>query len=931
MRNVRPFRFPMWARWAGAWAAAMLLLVAGGSITLLMSQSSGCSVSGFSLSASYANAPIPAVGTTFQLKWTSSSTCSSEALVQSNVNWITPPSVTSSGGSGSGTFTVQSNSGSARMATITVGSLGSNGSSFNGSNVFLVTQAGAATPPAATIVYYAVLNQIFALNLLNGQSTVVDTAPAASQIKQINGLLFDTQGRIIYAGYNQSNPTQGFVRVYNPATGADTLLASGLQFPWELALDPSGSSVVVGDLPGSYRVSLPSGSGTATPVTLASAAGDLLSYDSQGNLYSAGSNRVAQIDPVSGAILNSSPQYSGVDFVAMTYDPFTNKLWFADLSANECLRSASLTTTTLSVSGCIVSFPSGVDTVGSLAADGAGNIWVASSSSVADYNVTSNNIAKTYAASGYPTGIAPLTGLGAPPACSYSLSSTNFSNLPSNTANYSVTVTTSGGGPGGCPWAASVTQGALTLSGQTSGTSSGTLVFTLTNNSSTSQQHDAISVAGQTISITQNGASASSCAAPSLSSSSLNVGSSSMSYSGSFTVSVPSGCTWNATSGSSFLTVTSTNISNGTVNYTASANTTGSSRSGTITVATNVGSAMFTLNQVVATAALTSTAPSSCSAPASQKYVAQNSPFYAWFASAPGNGSDNVSVQIFLVAGTQPLNVTTLATKTGCFYAPINLGSSAPNNYTAFFYLNNTLAGSAFFTIVGNQVTVSISGAATNPSPGLTQENIQTTLPKALSDNAQLSYATNFTVSGGVTAAASPGAYDCNISAASVTIPAGQTQSPNATFSGGTVAGNCSATVSQVSLPTLNFAPAVTGGPTITNSAMVPQITSVAETASGGTLTLVVTGYSLTRDLSNITYTFTPASGFSITSAQLPVNVQSGALSWYQGASSAATGGQFQYTQSFNLSSATSADLSSVAVTVTSSTGTSPSMTATLH
>ena len=60
--------------------------------------------------------------------------------------------------------------------------------------------------------------------------------------------------------------------------------------------------------------------------------------------------------------------------------------------------------------------------------------------------------------------------------------------------------------------------------------------------------------------------------------------------------------------------------------------------------------------------------------------------------------------------------------------------------------------------------------------------------------------------------------------------------------------------------------------------------------------------------------------------------VTSPAATWYSSAGSAATGGQFQYTQQFKISGGTSANLSSVTVTVTSQTsGTSPPVTINLQ
>jgi hypothetical protein len=954
MKMPRPFRLPRWARWVAAWMAAVFFLVVGGSVTLLMSQSSGCTTTSFQISGPSA---FTALAQSFTLSWSktpSTPSCASIALVQDGVTWLTPPLVTASGSNGSATYTMQANTGSTRTATILVGSTslenGNTGTAFQDGTTFTVTQSAAVASPATTIYYSAFSPaQLWSLNLATRQTTLIDSSP--SEDTPLSGLLFDPQGRIVY--------TEPFsIRAYNPTTFADTLLASGFAFLTAIALDPSGTSVLAADFAGGsiYRISL----STGTAMTLGSAGAFLsptgLAYDSQGNLYAIiGDNQIEQINPTTGAVIKTGPLVgicsSGCSLPSLTYDSFSNKLWAAD-DVNNCIHSFDLATLTPSacVGGGIFSGPGGI------AADGAGNIFVASNaisvvvSYLLSYNITTGAITQvSNALSNGINGLAPLSGLGAPPGsastCTFALNQLIPSNFPASGGTGSVTLSVTGGS-GSCPVGPSFSSSFILIGTVPSSLGSGasvTVNFTVAPNNSTSTLTGTMTIAGQTVTITESGA-ASSCSVT-LSQTSIDV-SDTASFSGSFTVTAPSGCAWTAVSNASFLTVTAgaSGTGNGTVTY--SVNGSGSATTGTISVKTSTSTANFTLNLVAATAVISSVSPSSsCSPPASQKYFLQNSSvtLYAWFASTPGSSSDQVGANVVYFpngtgAGTIIGTTTFLQAATGCFFAPITLSAPSPGLYEVIFSLNLLTAGNPQFTIVGNQVSVGASGTL-SPLPGPNQENVAVTQPNALPDAATLTLNQTFSPSGVVNAASSPGAYDCRFvpqSGSNVTIPAGQTQSPASTFSGGTVAGTCSIGVSNVSLPGLNFEPplnsvSITNTPSSSNTPNIANGVSQTSAAANATLTLQVTGYSMTRDLSLITFAFSPASGFTIGSSTVTANVQSQAVTWYTSAGSAATGGQFQYSQSFNIGSGTSADLNSVTVTVTSTTGTSPPVTISLH
>ncbi len=530
-----------------------------------------------------------------------------------------------------------------------------------------------------------------------------------------------------------------------------------------------------------------------------------------------------------------------------------------------------------------------------------------------------------------------VTQAGATPACTYSLSQPSPSSFPASGGTGSLLLSVGGNGSTACPISAPSTSSFITITSTVPtvlgpGTSV-TITFTVAPNTSSATLTGTLNIAGQTATITQSGAS-SSCSV-SVSPSSINIGSQAANFASTFSVTVPTGCSWTAASNNtSFLTIVSGQSGSGTgsVNYSVnSPNTSSSARTGTITVVTSSGTATFTINQVFPALSVSATSPaSSCSAPASQEYYLQGNSLtiYPWFASAPGSGSDAVTAAVTNSAGTAVTGTITLVAAVGCFFAPAPLSSLPAGTYTLAFSLNNTAAGSLTLVIVANQINLSAGTLA--PLPGSNQETVQAALPgSTLPDPATVALSASFSANGVVNAAASPGSYDCRFvpqAGSSVTVPAASA-SASTTVSGGTVAGTCSIGVSGASVPGLNYSPTFNSVSIINtpSSSNTPYIASVTQSSApgSGTLTLVVTGYSLTRDLSSIAFTFTPASGFSLGSPSVSANVQSQAVTWYTSAGSAATGGQFQYTQSFNIGSGTSANLAQVSVSIASSTGSS--------
>jgi hypothetical protein len=164
---------------------------------------------------------------------------------------------------------------------------------------------------------------------------------------------------------------------------------------------------------------------------------------------------------------------------------------------------------------------------------------------------------------------------------------------------------------------------------------------------------------------------------------------------------------------------------------------------------------------------------------------------------------------------------------------------------------------------------------------------------------------------------------------ATFTIPAGSTTAPNLTVLTGTTAGTITLTT------TLTASGAQLGSPTtqtILNAAGVPFISKVTLQQVSGGVTVVVTGFSSTRDMVNASFAFAPATGDTFTSDNVSVPVQSAFTTWWANtAQSNPFGTEFTLTIPFTLATATQSVTSvavvSVTVTLQNSKGASNSVT----
>jgi len=163
----------------------------------------------------------------------------------------------------------------------------------------------------------------------------------------------------------------------------------------------------------------------------------------------------------------------------------------------------------------------------------------------------------------------------AAPACSYAISQSSQSiSASSSSGNIGVTA------GGACAWTAYSNANWITITSGASGTGNGSVVYSVDANGTLSARAGTIVAAGQTFTINQAAATCS--FGLSASTASVAFGATT----GNVSVSALPGCSWSAQSNASWLTITAAGSGNGigTVSYSVAANTTSSSRTGTITI-----------------------------------------------------------------------------------------------------------------------------------------------------------------------------------------------------------------------------------------------------------------------------------------------------------------------------------------------------------
>jgi len=159
-----------------------------------------------------------------------------------------------------------------------------------------------------------------------------------------------------------------------------------------------------------------------------------------------------------------------------------------------------------------------------------------------------------------------------------------------------------------------------------------------------------------------------------------------------------------------------------------------------------------------------------------------------------------------------------------------------------------------------------------------------------------------------------------------ITIPANSTTNQAIDFNSGSTAGTITLTIG-LTAGGANVTPSTLTPVNVSVPAAPPVINSVQLTRSAQMMTATIVGLSSTRDMTQAHFHFTPASGKSLSTTDLTVDLSPPFGSWYGSSTSAGFGTTFLYTQPFILNS-DATTVESVAVTLTNSKGDSQPSTA---
>jgi len=157
------------------------------------------------------------------------------------------------------------------------------------------------------------------------------------------------------------------------------------------------------------------------------------------------------------------------------------------------------------------------------------------------------------------------------------------------------------------------------------------------------------------------------------------------------------------------------------------------------------------------------------------------------------------------------------------------------------------------------------------------------------------------------------------------TVPAGSKTTPQVALQTGTVAGTITVTLTLTS-GGVDVTPAALTPIPLPISAAAPVITHVTFTnSSAGLITVAISGFSNTREMSQAEFVFTGTDAGHLRSSKVDVPATLPFSTWYSQSDSDQFGSEFTYTQHFQLSKP-DAGVTGVSVTLANSVGTSGSV-----
>lgn len=205
-------------------------------------------------------------------------------------------------------------------------------------------------------------------------------------------LVLNSQGQLLY-----SLPTNGTVDLYDPKTGVNSVVVTGVKQARDLCIEPSGQTMLIAIYTLGQIVRYNFATGTQTILTKHLGTVDGIAYDGYGNLYAvANHNTIVRIDPVSGAVLQTlvlEPHHSVNGGDGLVYDAYTGELWTPH-NGTLGFGVEEIETNASGFTGNFTLYPTppGIHALDGIKSDGKGNLYIGAIYTVGVFNIPTQTL-----------------------------------------------------------------------------------------------------------------------------------------------------------------------------------------------------------------------------------------------------------------------------------------------------------------------------------------------------------------------------------------------------------------------------------------------------------------------------------------------------------------------------------------------------------